>query len=323
MLKIKFVDMPSGALREKTLPLLHKHFGEVIECDSPDFLFYSVFGYEHLKYDCVRIQWIGENLRPDFNICDYAIGFDHMEFRDRYCRIPLYFFYVNDYEKAINKHMFYCNQDISLKKFCNFVYSNADASLERTVFFKLLSAYKHVDSGGKYMNNIGKPVEDKYEFQREYKFSIAFENSSTDGYTTEKILQAFAAGTIPIYWGNPAVGEDFNEKSFINCHSYASFEDVVNRVIEIDVNDSLYYQYMREPIGSKEQFPQDPLGKYEEFLVYICSQSPMEAIRRSNIMYGKQYQQEQREFRFATERDERKCSVIGRGLKRIRDRMMK
>ena len=69
MLKVKFVDMPSEAIKNKTMSILRKHFDDVVECDNPDYLFYSVFGYEHLKYDCVRIEWLGENLRPDFNIC--------------------------------------------------------------------------------------------------------------------------------------------------------------------------------------------------------------------------------------------------------------
>lgn len=322
MLKVKFVDLPSDSIKKKTLPILQKHFGDVIECDDPDFLFYSVFGYEHLKYDCVRIQWIGENLRPDFNICDYAIGFDHMEFGDRYIRIPLYYFYLEDYEKAIYKHLDVSVPRASDKKFCNFIYSNSAASPERECFFNMLSEYKRVDSGGKYINNIGEPVANKYEFQKQYKFSIAFENSSTDGYVTEKILQAFAAGTVPIYWGNPSVEKDFNGRAFINCHNYSTFEDVIKRVIEIDNNDELYYQYLREPIGTPTQFPANSLEKYEEFLVHICSQKPSKAIRRSNIMYGKLYQEEQKIFRFGEEAPQEQHSLLYRGLRKVKNRLV-
>ena len=65
--------------------------------------------------------------------------------------------------------------------------------------------YKHIDSGGKYKNNIGAPVADKLAFLSEGKFNIAFENSSANGYTTEKLIEAFAAGTIPLYWGDESV----------------------------------------------------------------------------------------------------------------------
>ena len=68
------------------------------------------------------------------------------------------------------------------------------------------------------MNNVGSPVADKYAFESEYKFSIAFENASYSGYTSEKILEAFAAGTVPIYWGDPDIAKVYNSKAFINLN---------------------------------------------------------------------------------------------------------
>jgi len=98
------------------------------------------------------------------------------------------------------------------------------------------------------MNNLGYFVDDKIAFLRNYKFTIAFENSSHPGYTTEKILHPFVANSIPIYWGNPLVAKDFNPKSFINCHDYINFEEVIEKIIEIDTDDDLYQEYLREPV---------------------------------------------------------------------------
>lgn len=290
MIKVKFVDFPDMTTRDVTLEILKEEFGEVQECDNPDFLFYSVFGNEHLNYDCVRIFWTGENIQPDFNICDYAIGFSHITFEDRYKRIPLYYFYVKDYALARKKHLVAEKELEKKTKFCNFVYSNKDASPEREQFLELLSEYKTVDSGGRYRNNIGGPVQNKWEFQKEYKFSIAFENSSTSGYTTEKILQAFSAGTIPIYWGNPNVAMDFNEKAFINCHSYTNFDEVIEVVRKIDEDDALFRQYLLEPIGTEEQFPEYSFKEWKDFVIYICKQDPKAAMRRNNVFWGAKYQ---------------------------------
>ena len=296
MIKVKFVDFSDSTTRDITMKILEEEFGDVQECDDPNFLFYSVFGNEHLNYDCVRIFWTGENIQPDFNICDYAVGFSHMVFEDRYRRIPLYYFYVKDYELARKKHLI-AEQEIENKtKFCNFVYSNKDASPERENFLDLLCEYKSVDSGGRYRNNIGGPVEDKREFQKNYKFSIAFENSSTSGYTTEKILQAFSACTIPIYWGNPNVAKDFNEKAFINCHSYHNLEDVVEAVRKIDQDDELFRQYLSEPIGTDEQFPEYSFKEWREFVIYICKQEPQDAMRRNNVFWGAKYQNRMKHF---------------------------
>lgn len=52
---------------------------EVVQCEDPDYIIYSGFGYEHLHYDCIRIFFTGECQTPDFNECDYAIGVDKYE----------------------------------------------------------------------------------------------------------------------------------------------------------------------------------------------------------------------------------------------------
>lgn len=52
-------------------------------------------------------------------------------------------------------------------------------------------------------------------FMRRAKFGLAFENESYPGYCTEKLLQARAAGCVPIYWGDPEVTMDFNKDAFL------------------------------------------------------------------------------------------------------------
>ncbi len=293
-MKVKFTD--GFFAEEQTKIILKELFGEVCVSEDPDFLFCSV-GYEanRFKYKCPRIFLTGENAVPDFNCVDYAIGFHYIDFEDRYKRVPLYCFYEEDYNKALNKHLNYLSKDKN--KFCNFVYSNnRDAMEERDKFFHLLSEYKMVDSGGRHLNNIGGPVEDKYSFQKQYKFSIAFENASSSGYTTEKILQAFSAGTIPIYYGNPRISEEFNPKAFINCHDYKNFEAVIERIKEIDNDDYLYEEIIKEPIFTDMENKKDPLVEYEEFLKKICSQNPNKAIRRSNDAWGAKTQNEMQLF---------------------------
>ena len=87
-------------------------------------------------------------------------------------------------------------------KFCAAVISNNFSSDGfRLKFIKELDKYKKVDMGGNVMNNIGKRVKDKIKFLSNYKFSIAMENSEGQGYVSEKILDSFFAGTIPIYYG--------------------------------------------------------------------------------------------------------------------------
>jgi hypothetical protein len=213
--------------------------------DRPEYLIYSCFGKQHRRSDArVRIYFTGENRRPNFRHCDYAFTFDYID-RPEHYRLPLYAWYGDP--ALLVKGPVDAERILARKTgFCNFVYSNPRCKL-RIKFFEKLSKYKRVDSGGRLLNNIGGPVSDKRAFLAKYKFTIAFENSSHPGYTTEKILEPMAAESLPIYWGNPLVERDFNPRSFINFFEYGGLDDLVDRVVEVDRNNELYCQYLREP----------------------------------------------------------------------------
>ena len=120
--------------------------------------------------------------------------------------------------------------------------------------FDQLSKYKQVASGGKVRNNVGGRVPDKVKFISNYKFNIAFENASYPGYATEKLMEALVTNTIPIYWGDPKIGNDFNTKAFINCHEFKSMDAVIEHVKKVDQDENLYRQYLSEPflVDNKE-----------------------------------------------------------------------
>ena len=268
--------------------------------DEPDYVIYSVFGWEFLKYNCIRIFFTGENVRPDFNFCDYAIGFDYFEFEDRYLRYPLGYVYAEreEIESALFNRC--TNNDVVKKdKFCNFIYSNGNTKTGRDEFFELLSKYKNVDSGGRHRNNVGYRVNSKLDWIKSYKFTIAFENSSTNGYTTEKIIEAFAAHTIPIYLGDPLIEKEFNGKAFINCHRYKNFEEVVEKIIEIDNDENLYLEMLKEPVFLNEDTLSFYRKRIEDFFVNIFEQDLDECFRRTR--YG---------FELNREREIKKNSIL-------------
>lgn len=271
---------------------IKEHFDVEIS-DTPDFVFCSIFGRKHLKYDCAKIYYTGENIAPDFNLVDYGLGFPEIDFYDRYLRLPHYVLYPRACKLALSDKTL-SDEEYLNRKFCNYVISNAVSADDRRQMIKLLEGYKEVASGGRYKNNVGGPVADKIEFAKGYKFSLAFENSGARGYTTEKIMEAFASNTVPIYWGNPDIAKEFNSEAFINCHDFDSFDDVMEYVKQVDNDDELYLKMVKAPIVREDSLAAKCLseGYLSDYLYKILSQNPKAAIRRNVIYQGKYYEDE-------------------------------
>jgi alpha(1,3/1,4) fucosyltransferase len=142
--------------------------------------------------------------------------------------------------------------------FCNFIYSNA-GPVERRLFFAALSKRRFTHSPGVVDTNTeavpgGRFAVDwwqqKIAYQRQFRFTIAFENKACPGYTSEKLIDALLAGTIPIYWGNPDVSLDVDPRSFVNASSFRSWEKLADYLIEMDDNrdDARSYFKPRRPL---------------------------------------------------------------------------
>lgn len=221
--------------------------------ENPDLLFYSCYNKNYLKYNCTRIFYTAENMRPDFTACDYAFSFDYNTKKNHF-RLPLYSMYVEllgwlDQLETVLSRAEAVNIWRAKTKFCCMVVSNPN-SPKRLEFFKTLSQVKPVDSGGSVLNNVGGKVDNKADFIKDYKFVISFENSAYDGYTTEKILEPIHAGCIPIYWGNPSVNLDFNAGRFIDYNSFASEKELIDTLLKIDQNEELAIAMLMQPTFS-------------------------------------------------------------------------
>ena len=243
-LKIWFTDFWPGFDPKDNFftNLLSHKYNLIFSSTDPEIIFYSTFGTNFLNYDCVRFFFTGEQITPNLSECDYALSFDKETYSRKY-RLPLYLLYgYKDIVREKPSFDIFLNQN---RKFCNFVFSNGKCK-KRNEFFKKLSRYKRVDSGGRFWNNIGRPVDDKKQFLSNYKFTIAFENESYPGYTTEKIIEPMLVNSLPIYWGNPLVHQDFNTKSFLNYSDFRSEDELIEKIIFLDKNDQEYKKYYEE-----------------------------------------------------------------------------
>jgi len=69
----------------------------------------------------------------------------------------------------------------------------------------------HIDLFGRTI----RPVEKVEEALSPYMFSVVIENESYSTYFTEKIMNCFATGTVPVYLGSPDIGDYFNMDGII------------------------------------------------------------------------------------------------------------
>lgn len=207
---------------------------------NPDVIFYSNFGISNILYkDIIRIYVTGERDCPDFNLCDYAIGLVDLTFSNRYYRFNIFHMYEDQITQIKKDLIFSYPIPTNRESFCCVV-SNIERNPIFFDFYQNLSKYKKIYSGGRWNNNIGESIKNKFLFLNQHKFNICFENELIPGYVTEKIYHAFLCDTIPIYWGDEFVNKEFKDMEFININNYKDINEAIEIIKEIDNNDNLY-----------------------------------------------------------------------------------
>jgi hypothetical protein len=228
--------------------------------DNPheaDFVVTSVFG--NVSTDPAKtIAFIGENIRPSFVNYNHSLSFDYDSYGGRNCRLPLWYarlawdgFEEKPRRVGSNNHGYEPLIDIkslmrprkldmaSKDKFCALIAGNPEGL--RINLFHSISKYKQVDGYG---NMFGRALrQSKFDLLKEYKFCLCPENSIYDGYITEKLIDAYAGGTVPIYSGDISVNKEFNEFAFFNYQDNENkdINDLVQTIKEWD-NDAVLYR---------------------------------------------------------------------------------
>lgn len=282
-IRIKFIDYyntpPEHILFYRVLRRLY----DVEICENPDYVFDGGLGHEHVNYSCVKICYIGESYSPDFNSFDYVLGFDHLDFGDRYLRFP--FYAVRGEFQSLDPAGFrlarseLLPEKLLARDFCSFVVSNGDGDPTRFEFFRKLSKYKPVASGGRMFNNVGGRVPDKVAFVARHKFNVAFENSCMPGYTTEKLMEPLVAHSVPVYYGNPQVEKDFDPACMVRVRSRDDMDRAIEEIVALDRDDAAYLKKIEAPTCVH------PYAWHEERLVAFLRNifdPPAEEARRLN-----------------------------------------
>lgn len=149
-------------------------------------------------------------------------------------------------------------------KFCPtggcWIKPNDQKIYSKNKILSIISSGKNVTFGHRLRNNIvnifknnmdvyGRkynPIEYKLSGLKDYAFSIVVENAKEDYYFTEKIIDCFMTGTIPIYWGCPSIGDFFNIDGILTFDTIDELNNIINNLsLEYYNNkiESIKYNY--------------------------------------------------------------------------------
>jgi len=276
-LRIAFVDMwDPWDLEDFITPILVEHYKVILDNKNPDVVFHSIFGgmKETPKYKCKKILILAENHRPEQFGSDYSISFDPNS--EKNFRLPLWQMYWLLNPK-LKDRLFNRKQVANFKEFASFTVSNGSNAM-RNNHYDQLNSYKKVmaygairrnsfalqkHSNGKYWRY----AKDEFFLDNSHKFMMAYENSSYPGYCTEKLMDAFLVGSLPIYWGCSMIHKDWNENAFINVNKLGS--NWLERIKDIDKSDKLFEEIYNEPVftDSQKQKHLDNIEGFERWLI--------------------------------------------------------
>jgi hypothetical protein len=98
-------------------------------------------------------------------------------------------------------------------------------------------------------------------FFQKYRFAIVFENVMEDGYITEKIVNAYLGGAIPVYYGTTDVFSIFSRDSFV-YYNMSDPDPALALLRHLESNESAYKEMISRPIFANGS---DTFEKYFSF----------------------------------------------------------
>jgi hypothetical protein len=174
--------------------------------------------------------------------------------------------FVNQVRAAMNASIFYMASNV-----------NAQAS-GRSKLVAELQQYIPVDSWGldqlnvdrsflsQYKSNVFYQGYEKLAIMAQYKFALAFENSFTTDYITEKFWGALAVGTVPVVLAHPSIYEYLPDPmAIINVRDFNTTEALARYLERLLADETLYQKHLE---WKRREFP-------KKFVKFIHSAARM------------------------------------------------
>jgi hypothetical protein len=140
--------------------------------------------------------------------------------------------YKNNYKKVFTHDLSLCDGEkiIHIPPFIpSWIESHEQKIYEKTKLVSMIASKKNGCRGHIFRNTVAdsfpykehlygkdrKEIYSKTEGLKDYMFSICVENANYDTYYTEKIIDCFLTGTVPIYWGTKKISDIFDSRGIL------------------------------------------------------------------------------------------------------------
>lgn len=177
--------------------------------------------------DIKKIAWLIEprsinNFNYDFikknhNLFDYVLTYDNELLRlgDKFVFYPHGGCWIESEDQEIHQK----------NKLISMILSPKRMTEGHLLRHEIIDKFSKLDVFG-YPNRI----DNKITALKDYAFSIVVENSKINHYFTEKLIDCFMTGTIPIYWGCPSIGDFFNTDGMIIFNNINELENILDSI---------------------------------------------------------------------------------------------
>ena len=198
-----------------------------------------------LEKSIFNVWSTSENIRPpldeEFNI---FLSHDLDTYDGRNIYLPIWAtrlgVTIAEAKEAQKKLLVRRNGDVGLRSGICAIVSNPEPI--RMAFLRELQRVFPVDIYGA----LGSPVDDKFQILSKYKFNVCFENVESPGYITEKPIESWIGGCIPIWKGIDPI-QSLNQNSIINV-TRDGFAKTIETIETLMNDEDQFNSKWRQPI---------------------------------------------------------------------------
>ena len=195
-----------------------------------------------------NIWYTAENIRPflDWNY-DAYLSYDLDSYMGINQYLPLWVCRLGPTTESANETQLALTQrrKFTVHRSKNFAVVASNPEQIRNHFIANLQKFEKVEIFGK----LGKQISNKNEVLKDFNFNICFENDCYPGYVTEKAIEAYLSGCIPVWRGVDA-GNFLNKDAIIDVTNM-SVIDAIQEVQRISKDFELMAEMKSAPLLSK------------------------------------------------------------------------